>query len=105
MRDVFLSMTALDIRPPDQVPRFLASMRESRAGVRLSADWTHRKKDGTQIDVEVSAHQVEFEGRPAMLALMMDITERKRADDALRMSERRFRPLAGTPYAARFPLH
>ncbi len=93
-RDEFLSMTARDIRPPDQVPRFLASMGESLAGVRLSADWTHRKKDGTQIDVEVSAHQVEFEGRPAMLALMMDITERKRADDALRMSERRFRQLA-----------
>jgi PAS domain S-box-containing protein len=42
---------------------------------------------------EVNAVLLDWEGRTATLALLGDITERKRSDDALKASEERFRTL------------
>ena len=49
----------------------------------------HRRKDGSIIEVEVTSHQFDYEGRPARLSLVNDITAKKRADQALRDSEAR----------------
>jgi PAS domain S-box-containing protein len=47
--------------------------------------------DGRSVDVETTAIGIEFEGRPATLVVLRDITERKRSEEALRESEARFR--------------
>ena len=60
------------------------------------AQWSHIKKDGTIIDVEVVWHELIFRGRHAFLALAKDITERKHAREALQESEQRFRMMADT---------
>jgi PAS domain S-box-containing protein len=49
------------------------------------------RKDGHRLDVEVNAGLVDYQGRPADLVIIRDITERKRADEALRQSEERLR--------------
>ena len=49
------------------------------------------KKDGTLINIEVSAKVCKFEGEVARLTAVRDITERKRAEEALRESEERYR--------------
>src|SRR6185295_6765428 len=90
----FLGMTALDIRPAEDRARFSASTREALGSIRLTAEWRHCKKDGTVMDVEVSFREVIFEGRPALLALAIDVSARKRAESALRESEERFRQIA-----------
>jgi PAS domain S-box-containing protein len=46
----------------------------------------HRRKDGTSFPVEIRAGQFEQGGR-RLLCLVRDITERNRAEDALRRSE------------------
>ncbi|MFC1620054.1 PAS domain S-box protein [Candidatus Neomarinimicrobiota bacterium] len=51
------------------------------------------KKSGEEIDVEINAGIIQFEGKPADLAFVRDITERKRAEEALEASERRYREL------------
>lgn len=38
--------------------------------------------DGSLIDVEVSGRQVEFEGKAALIGIIVDVTERKRAEGA-----------------------
>ena len=43
----------------------------------------HRKAGGTIIDVEITAHSIGFEGRPAQLVVANDVTERLRAEERL----------------------
>jgi len=50
---------------------------------------THRKKDGTIFPVEISASYFERQGRSVHIAAIRDITDRTRAEEAVRESERR----------------
>src|SRR5581483_3780703 len=54
-RDEFLRLTLGDIRPPEEVPRFLQLMSHPLRGLQQPDLWRHRKKDGSIIDVEVTA--------------------------------------------------
>ena len=92
-RAEFLAMTLRDIRPAEDVPGVLASIPTFGAGPAGPATWKHRKKDGTLIDVEIVSDDIAYEGREARLVLAKDITERRRAEEALRVSEERFRDL------------
>jgi PAS domain S-box-containing protein len=51
------------------------------------------KKDGTPILVEVTSMPSAFEGKPAVLAIVRDVTESSRAREAQERSEARFRAL------------
>lgn len=50
-------------------------------------------RDGRRIYLENFATRLQFEGRPAIVGSLMDVTERKRADEALRSSEERLKIL------------
>jgi len=51
-------------------------------------------KDGGKIPVEVNAVKIEYEGKPADLRILRDITERKTVKQTLKESEEKFRNLA-----------
>ncbi|MCL5238246.1 MAG: ATP-binding protein [Nitrospirae bacterium] len=42
------------------------------------------RKDGTAIQVEVHGSRVEYNGKPAVIGTLLDITERKKAEEVLR---------------------
>ena len=90
-RDEFLSRRITDIRPPEEVAAVLASVARVREHVRYSGNWHHRLKSGQIIDVEVTSHAVQFNGRRARLVLSQDISERVRAERAVRDAEARVR--------------
>jgi PAS domain S-box-containing protein len=50
-------------------------------------------KEGKTIWCEMMATVIEYEGRPAIMGNMIDITERKRAEEALRKSEEKYSTL------------
>jgi PAS domain S-box-containing protein len=48
----------------------------------------HRAKGGRVFDVEVTAQAIEYAGRPARIAVVQDVTERKQAQDRVARAER-----------------
>ncbi len=98
-REEFFRMTIADIRPPEEVPRLLANVARVADGMGASGIWRHRKKDGTLIEVEITTHTLDFIGRKAKLVLAHDVTEERRAEQALKESELRFRTLADSGQA------
>ena len=93
-REEFLSMTIRDIRPPADVPALEADVQRPSPPVRGRGVWRHQRKDGTVFDVAINAHDLVFEGRAARLVVAVDVTEQRRAEEALRRNEERFRLLA-----------
>jgi PAS domain S-box-containing protein len=87
----FLTLTIKDIRPAEEVPALLENISIASVDPNHSRQCRHQKKDGTVIDVEVSSHSLNFTGRRAKLVLANDITERKRAEEALHRSEEQLR--------------
>lgn len=93
-RDEFLQMRITDIRPPEDVPRLMAYLAAGRPSLRQAGEWRHLRKDGSILYVEVTTHELEFQGRPAALVVVHDVTDRKRVETGLRESEAKFRSLA-----------
>src|SRR5207244_752246 len=79
-REEFLSMTIKDIRPAHDVATLLHDVSESSSE---TTRWRHRKKNGAEIDVEITARSISFNGRDARLVLVNDVTARLRSEKAL----------------------
>jgi PAS domain S-box-containing protein len=80
-REEFLAMKVKDIRPGRDVPRLQEYLRTAPEGLNRAGPWRHIKKDGAQVEAEVSFHQITFAGRPARLVLAQDVTERRRMEN------------------------
>jgi PAS domain S-box-containing protein len=79
-RDEFMAMTAVDIRPEAEVPALLAAL-GSRASDQpplkeAGGLFTHRKKDGTLVQMQIAGRRIRFLGKDAWLALALDVTEK-----------------------------
>jgi PAS domain S-box-containing protein len=92
-REEFLRMTIKDIRPAEDVPALLEDLSNTAEGLERRSTRRHRKKSGTLIDVEIISNDIDWEGRPARLVAVEDITERKRAEESLRQNEESYRLL------------
>ena len=92
-RDEFLAMTIEGIRPTEDIRSLRENLAKDREPLEVSGPWRHRLKDGRVIDVEIRSHSLEWRGRPAALVVAQDITERKRAGEALQESEARLKKI------------
>ncbi len=89
-REEFLALTVTALRPPEDVPALMASIAASDRGAAFAEVFRHRTKLGEELLVEITAQDTLYDGRPGRIILAKDITERQRAEDALRRSEERY---------------
>jgi PAS domain S-box-containing protein len=87
-RSEFLAMTVKDIRPESEIPALLEALARSSRAKYKGGPWRHRKRDGSIIEVEVTKHSMSFDGRPACLALIQDVTDRKQLESELRHAQK-----------------
>jgi PAS domain S-box-containing protein len=52
-----------------------------------------RRKDGSEFPVEIGFSKLEFDGRPVFTATIVDVSEHKREEEALRQMQERFQAL------------
>jgi PAS domain S-box-containing protein len=86
-REEFLTMTKRDIRPTEDVPAFLEDLEEVLGSDREVRMWRHRKKDGSILYAESTSRSLTYRGKPAVLVLSQDVTERISANNRLRYHE------------------
>ncbi len=63
------------------------------AGEPIVLETERTRRDGRRIDLEVRAVPVQHRGKPHVLYIGRDISERKRAEEALRASEEQYRSI------------
>ncbi len=93
-REEFLGMTIQDLRRPEDIPLLLASVQANSGGPAADGHWKHRKKDGSEIEVEITGHNFLVDGRDARMVVAQDVTERRKAEEAVRASEAKFAALS-----------
>ena len=89
-RDELLTLTIQDLRAPDTQALTADQMAEADAqGILFET--VHRRKDGSTFPVEVSSRGATTGATRTLISVIRDITRRKRAEQALRQSEKRYR--------------
>ncbi len=94
-REEFLGMSFLSVLHPDDRERIeeIVNERLQHPGSRGQSQFRTIIKDGGIRWVETHGANIQFQGRPALLVNLLDITERKRMEEALRESEQKYRSL------------
>ncbi len=98
-KDELLRMRPEDLSPPlqpdgtpsGQKTAEVLSLADARGSHRF--EWLGRRFDGREVPLEVLVTVIEVDCRKLNVAVVRDITERKRTEAALRESEQKFREL------------
>lgn len=96
--DEYIGRSILEFIHSEDRERVADITRRRIAGVDAPIQYEARlvRKDGSVMDVLISAMMIEYGGRRCTQAAFMDITEHKKAIDALRQSEDRLQALLRT---------
>ena len=73
-RTEFLGLTIRDLRPPEDVPKFLELTHDLPNSDR-TGPWRHRLKGGVVIEVLITSHSVDFNGRAARLVMAESLAD------------------------------
>lgn len=83
----FRSMTIKDIRPLEDVPLLISASEKARLNFNhayhWSGTWRHKLKSGQTLYVEISSHDIIFDGKKAELVLAYNVTEKVLQDHTL----------------------
>lgn len=83
------TMTPLDLKPEFNLESFRKLLQPLLSGEQEQLSFTtiHRRKDGTHYPVEISLQLTDYRGEKFCLALVVDLTERRKMEDELKERE------------------
>jgi len=98
-----LGLNQTQLHPAEMAAeRHEAFARNAREGKAANFETVVQHRDGRRIPVIINAVKLTINGQEVMVGLFLDITERRRAEEALRESENKFRVVAETSPASIF---
>ncbi len=85
--DELTSLTPIDINPEFTHKSFTKLVKPLRTKQKEKIEYisAHRRKDGSVYPVEVHLQRTTFDGVPAFVAIVLDITERRQAEERFRL--------------------
>jgi PAS domain S-box-containing protein len=86
-KDELLSMCVFDVDPVFPQQEWDDLWERVRSQRSLFLETFHKSRDGRVFPVELTSNRVQFAGKEYLCAFVRDITERKKAEEALRASE------------------
>ncbi|HTT08055.1 MAG TPA: PAS domain S-box protein, partial [Gammaproteobacteria bacterium] len=89
-REEYLALTVADLDPVVADKSWEQIKKDMSGSGSIVLESLHRRKDGSAFPVEVNCVNIHLD-RDYALAIVRDITERKRTEEALKASEARFR--------------
>ncbi len=89
-REAFLELTLADLHPREAMASLFAD--DGPDPTEPHAE-RHLSSDGAVIQVDAEAHALNYAGRPATALLARNVTEARKASEAMRKSEARYRTL------------
>ena len=92
-REELLELTPMEIDAPEYSKLVPDRIEELKRKGSLFFETVHVTKDGKKIPIELNSRTIEFEGKPAILSIARDITERIQTEEALQQSEFCYRTL------------
>lgn len=82
-----------DYMTPESFEQLLASIDQIKHQPFIQHQYRLRRFDDRWIDIESHAIQIEFQGVPAMMSIVQDVTERNQAEALLREREEMYRTI------------
>ena len=98
-KEEFLKMSAMHIDSPEYAQLIIKRIGELRETGPSFFETAHVSKDGTIVPIELSSRIIEYQGKPAVLSIARDISERKQTEAALRESEDLYRSIVENSHA------
>ncbi|HEY3645372.1 MAG TPA: PAS domain S-box protein, partial [Gammaproteobacteria bacterium] len=98
-RSEFLGLTVFDIRPPEDLPKLRAAMRDPSyrsLDYRHQGEWRHLTKTGEIMYVDVRVSSLVIDNRALNLVLVYDVSHRKLAQAAVERRARELQSLAAS---------
>jgi diguanylate cyclase (GGDEF)-like protein/PAS domain S-box-containing protein len=95
-REELLKLTPMDIDAPEYASLVPERMQEIRKHGHAFIETAHVRRDGTSIPIELSSRIIEYSGKPAILSIARDITERKRVEEKIKKISEEQAILLGT---------
>jgi PAS domain S-box-containing protein len=91
----FLEKSLRDIRPKEDIEALekAVALSKNKEKYFFEGHFRHVKKNGELIYVQVNSNIITYEGKKAEIVLITDVTEKLKSEEALKLSESRFKAL------------